>query len=193
MAATEPIKDLKDIEAMKNYFLNVQQNIRNYALFCVGINTALRIGDLLGLKWGHVYSFKKNKYLKHITVKEQKTGKMNVIALNKNIEDALELYKSSLANDVCADDYIFAGRKKGTHLSRSQAYRIIKQASDAVEIEAHISCHSMRKTFGYHAWLLGLDSSTLMSLFNHSSFHITKRYLGIDQDEKDKVFMNLLL
>ncbi len=193
MATTQPIKDLKDIKAMKDYFLNVQGNLRNYALFCTGINTALRIGDLLSLKWGDVYDFEKNRYLKHVTIKEQKTGKENSVALNKNILDTLELYRKSLSEDADADQYIFAGRKKGTHLSRSQAYRIIKQASKAVDIGENIACHSMRKTFGYHAWLSGLEPATLMTLFNHSSFQITKRYLGIDQYEKDQVFINLLL
>ncbi len=193
MATSQPLKDLKDIEAMKNYFRNVQQNLRNYALFCVGINTALRIGDLLQLKWGNVYDFKKKRYRKHITIREQKTGKENSIAVNQNIEEALEIYRKSLEEEATASQYIFNGRKKGTHLSRSQAYRIIKEASKAVEIEGNISCHSMRKTCGYHAWLSGSDPSTLMTLFNHSSFNITKRYLGIEQDEKDKVFMSLLL
>ncbi len=165
MATTQPIKDVKDIEAMKDYFRNVQQNLRNYALFCVGINTALRIGDLLNLKWEDVYDFKNERYRKHITVREQKTGKINSIALNQNIADALEIYRNSLAEGIVAGQYIFTGRKKGSHLSRSQAYRIIKDASEAVDIEGNISCHSMRKTCGYHAWLSGLDPSMLMTLF----------------------------
>jgi hypothetical protein len=32
-----------------------------------------------------------------------------------------------------------------------------------------------------------------MNVFNHSSFHITKRYLGIEQDEKDLVYLNINL
>ncbi len=85
MATTQPIKDVKNIEAMKDYFLNIQHNLRNYTLFCVGINTALRIGDLLNLKWENVYDFKKDKYLQHITIKEQKTGKKNSIAMNEHL------------------------------------------------------------------------------------------------------------
>ncbi len=193
MATTQPIKDQKDIQAMKDYFLYTQKSPRNYALFCVGINTALRIGDILSLKWGDVYDFVKRRYRKHLTLREQKTGKSSSIALNTHISDALDLYRCSLDEDVEAGQYIFAGRKAGSHLSRSQAYRIIKQAGEAADVEGNVSCHSMRKTFGYHAWLSGLDPATLMALFNHSSFAITKRYLGIDQDEKDRVFLNILL
>jgi len=32
-----------------------------------------------------------------------------------------------------------------------------------------------------------------MSIYNHSSYEITKRYLGIDQLEKDKVFLETFL
>ena len=49
-------------------------------------------------------------------------------------------------------DYIFTGRYAGTHLSRSQAFRTIKHAAYSLNMERGISCHSMRKTFGYYAW-----------------------------------------
>ena len=52
----------------------------------------------------------------------------------------------------------------------------------------HISCHSLRKTFGYHAWKQSVPPAMLMDIYNHSSYQITKRYLGIDQDDKDQVF-----
>lgn len=52
----------------------------------------------------------------------------------------------------------------------------------------HISCHSLRKTFGYHAWKQSVPPTMLMDIYNHSSYQITKRYLGIDQDDKDQVF-----
>ena len=44
----------------------------------------------------------------------------------------------------------------------------------------------MRKTFGYYAWKYGTPPAVLMDIYNHSSYEITKRYLGIKQD--DKVF-----
>ena len=32
-----------------------------------------------------------------------------------------------------------------------------------------------------------------MTIYNHSSLDITKRYLSIDQDDKDKVFLEINL
>ena len=57
----------------------------------------------------------------------------------------------------------------------------------------HISCHSLRKTFGYHAWKQSVPPAMLMDIYNHSSYQITRRYLGIDQDDKDQVFEKIRL
>ena len=44
MSKSEPLKDCKDIKKLKEYFLK-NNDLRDYALFTIGINTALRIGD----------------------------------------------------------------------------------------------------------------------------------------------------
>ncbi len=96
-------------------------------------------------------------------------------------------------DDVTGEGYIFPGRYDNTALSRSQAFRIIKHAADILNLENGISCHSMRKTFGYYAWKCGTPPAILMDIYNHSSYEITKRYLGIKQDDKDSVFLKVNL
>ena len=77
-------------------------------------------------------------------------------------------------------------------LCRTQAYRIIKKAAEETLLSnTHISYHSLRKTFGYHAWKQGISPVMLMDIYNHSSFDITKRYLGIGQDERDSIFLKI--
>ena len=96
-------------------------------------------------------------------------------------------------DDVSGEVYIFPGRYNNTALSRSQAFRIIKHAADILNLENGISCHSMRKTFGYYAWKCGTPPAILMDIYNNSSNEITKRYLGIKHDDKDSVFLNVNL
>lgn len=103
---------------------------------------------------------------------------------------ALIEYKNSFCR-LLPSFYLFYGKSPNSPLSHCQAYRILKNASAALQLETPISCHSLRKTFGYYAWQAGVPSVMLMNIYNHSNFQITKRYLGIEQDEKDKVFLDL--
>lgn len=192
MCKTDPIRSSDEIQRFKQYFLEKGQ-VRNYALVTMGLNTSLRIGDLLGLKWGEVYDFKEEKYRGHITLTEQKTGKRNRIALNSIAKEALEMLRSA-ALPTGGEEYIFKSRV-GTNqpIGRVSAYKIIKNAVGDLGFEGTISCHSLRKTFGYHAWKKGVPPALIMSIYNHSSIEITKRYLSIDQDDKDEVFLDLNL
>ena len=192
MATTQPIKHKKELQALRDYYLMQKPNLRNYALIVTGINTALRIGDTLQLTWSDVYDDGTGKFRPHIVVREDKTGKENIIAINQNVIEALTKYRDSLA-DPRPSHYIFCGWHPEAPLSRYQAFRIIKQACAVLHLPQNIACHSLRKTFGYHAWLAGANPIILMQIYNRSSFRVTKRYLGIEQDDKDQVFLQMNL
>ena len=53
--------------------------------------------------------------------------------------------------------------------------------------------HSLRKTWGYHARMNGVDLALIMYKLNHSSLAYTKRYLGITDDELQAVIERLNL
>ena len=190
MGTTQPIREKEDLHLFLDYYKTEHPSPRNYALIILGLNTALRISDILHLKWNEIYDFERDTFRTHICVYEQKTGKHNTVILNAKAKEALSLYKDS--RYIHPNDYLFT---KSTDyqapLCRSQAYRIIRLAAQETLHQEHISCHSLRKTFGYHAWKQGTPPALLMDIYNHSSYHITKRYLGIDQDEKDDIFLNI--
>lgn len=192
MSTTQPIKNKDCLDMMKDYYRIVKENPRNYLLVVMGVNTALRIGDILALKWEDVYSTAHCRYHTHITLKEHKTGKQNVLILNQSVIEALDFY--SEGKEITPCQYLFQSQK-GTNLpiTRQQAFRIIKESAAYAGLTEHISCHSLRKTFGYYAWKQGASPVLLMKIYNHSSFQITQRYLGIDQEEKDNVYMNINL
>lgn len=193
MSTSQPIRDRKELEKLKDYYFREEPNLRNYVLICLGINSALRISDLLQLKWKDVFDFGKGVFRYRMIITEQKTKKETRIAINGSALKTLELYKAQL-DHLHAEMYLFPGRKgAGQPLSRSQAFRIIRHASEELHLEKGISCHSMRKTFGYHAWKCGIPPAVLMEIYNHSSYEITKRYLGIEQEDKDSVFFKVNL
>lgn len=192
MCKTDPIRSSDDIQKLKQYFLEKDQ-IRNYTLITLGMNTSLRISDLLSLIWDDVYDFKKEKYRAHIAITEGKTGKRTVIAVNEEVKHALEMLRNSIS-PVTGKDYIFKSRiGENQPIGRVSAYKIIRDAVEELGMEGTISCHSLRKTFGYHAWKKGVPPALIMSIYNHSSIEITKRYLSIDQDDKDEVFLDMNL
>ena len=187
MSKTDPIRDRNKLSRLADFFLK-RGEFRNYLLIIFGTCTALRISDLLKLRWEDVYDFEKKKYRHHIFLTEKKTGKEKQVALNRDLINALKIgFQHRNGN------YIFSnGRKKENHISRAHAYRIIKNAAKEVGIEGTIGCHSLRKTFGYFAWKYEkISVALLMEIYNHSSESTTKRYLGIAQDDVNQVYLNI--
>lgn len=192
MSTTYPIKDKEALHAFKDYYRNTKPNLRNYTLIVMGLNTAFRIGDLLELRWQDVCQYN-GTLRKHICIGENKTEKNHMVPINDALRRTLKTYQVHCGGaDMSA--YLFPSpRCKNQPLSRYQAYRIIKNAANGCGLSEHISCHSLRKTFGYYAWKQGTPPAMLMDLYNHSSYQITKRYLGIEQDERDQVYLHINL
>ena len=187
MGTTLPIKNRRDINKIKEYYLKVKDNPRNYLLIVFGMNTALRISDILNIRWEDIYDISTNTYKEHMVLTEQKTGKGTAVLLNAAVKNALELYRSSLKKSPTG--ILFKSNKGYNNpISRQQAFRIIKEAAVYAGCVYGISCHSLRKTFGYYALKKGVSPAVIMKIFNHSSFRVTQRYLGIDQDEKDAAY-----
>lgn len=181
MNEVQPIRDLNLIEAMKNELLKTGS--RNHLMFCMGINTGLRISDLLKLKVKDV----KNKH--HVSIIEGKTEKKKRFLLNIELQQLIEAYTVNLQDE----DYLFQSYRGNEPIQRVQAYKIINKAARAVGIEEEIGTHTLRKTFGYHFYKRTKDIAMLQEIFNHSSPSITKRYIGINQDEIDKALVEFTL
>ncbi len=192
MNTVEPIRDKKKIDAVKKYFLG-SGNIRDYALFVVGINTGLRIADLLELKWKDVLTEKK-KFKKAISIREKKTSKEKRFPINENAQEALRRTLKEFNTDLDYNCPIFISRNGNKKpLSRYQAWRSIKTVCAAVGVNENVGTHTLRKTWGYWAWKSGIPLPIIMEVLNHSSIAVTKRYLGITQDEINKAYMELNL
>lgn len=195
MNTAQPIRNQQDLEQFTDYYKDREKNPRNQLLITMGLNTALRISDLLTLRWENVYDEKKGSFRRHISIVEAKTGKASCIFMNQSILDALHEYRNWLKKDaerICGGAFLFAGHSDSP-ISRVQAYRIVRKAAEGCNLSGVISPHSLRKTFGYYAWKQGTPPALLMEIYHHSSFAITQRYLGIEQDDRDEVFKNLCL
>jgi integrase len=174
METVQPIRELSKIRAMKNALRKSGE--RDYMLFCVGINTGLRISDILNLRVSDV------RGKTHIHITEQKTGKDKKFKINNALKNDLEEYVCDM-NDC---EYLFQSHKgKNKPITRVQAYRILNDAAQRVGL-SEIGTHTLRKTFGYHFYKQYKDVALLQELFNHSAPSVTLRYIGINQDIMDK-------
>lgn len=171
MKYVQPIRDKNKIEEIKTYLK--ENGSRDLLLFTMGINTGLRISDLLKLKVVDV------KGKSHVEIKEQKTGKIKRFPLLGNLQSMIDEYiKGKLDND-----YLFKSRNGSNKpITRVMAYMIINDACRKAQITDNVGTHTLRKTFGYHHYQTFHDVAILQYLLNHSSPSITLRYIGITQD-----------
>ena len=183
----EPIKNKKDLEKIENYL--AMRNERNRLIFAFGINTGLRVSDILGLNIDDVDG--KN----YVEIKEKKTRKYKRFPLNSKLK---VLIKDYLQNERCKKyslsetQPLFIG-KKHCRLDRSQVYRFLNEACENLCINANVGTHTMRKSFGYHFYKKYNDVALLQKILNHSSPAITLRYIGIAQEEIDFSYNNFEL
>ena len=115
----EPIKDKKDVEAIEKYL--AKHSLRNQLIWIFGINTGLRISDILGL---NVESVKGKQY---VEVVEKKTKKFKRFPLNKKLQKLIKEYlveREKKYYSITGEEPLFVG-KKHKRLHRSQVYRFI--------------------------------------------------------------------
>lgn len=180
MNYVEPIRSKEDIEIMKEYLRD--WNDRNYMIFLVGLNTGLRISDIINLKVSNLRGW-------YIILTERKTRKVRKTKMNGTLKKELDRY----VRGKKISDYLFQSRKgKNKPITRQMAYLILKTAATDCGVE-NVGTHTMRKTFGYHYYQKHKDIGTLMDIFNHSSPAITKKYIGINQDSIDRAMASFKL
>lgn len=165
-----PIRDKNLIQEIKQYLK--ETNERNYILFLLGINTGLRIKDILKLKVRDVEGWS-------IYLKEAKTKKTKEVFMPNELKRAVRHY----VKDKHKSEYLFKSRQgKNKPITVSMAYIILRQIAEEFGLD-RIGCHSMRKTYGYHFYKQHGDVAALQAMLNHSDPKITLRYIGIIQDD----------
>ncbi len=162
-----------------------QPQVGFYVIF--SINTGLRVGDVLKLKYADLIGKQAGDY--H-TIIEQKTGKRREVQLNDEVINAFNyLMKRSRTKP---GDYIFKSQKNhvfATVTINRTLKRIFKGCAPV------ISSHSLRKTFGRTFYDANGRSDyalhLLSEIFNHSNIALTRRYLGLRKQEISDAFMNI--
>ncbi|MBD8069234.1 tyrosine-type recombinase/integrase [Bacillus sp. PS06] len=187
MEFVDALKDINQINKIKGHLW--KQSKRDYLLFVLGINTGLKISELLSIKVSDLLDADgKMKPFLEVTSTIQPSIP---IFLNSQVEKAIRSYAPT--SNLHFDDYLFLSSKSNKPITRQQAYRIINKAAKLCDIPGSIGTHSLRKTFGYHAYKKGVAISILQKMFHHSSSTETLKYLGIDKTNKIKTEIDVNL
>ncbi len=157
------------------------ENYKMSLLIALGCFTGLRISDILALRWEQILS------TEEFTIIEKKTGKKRVLRLNPQLQQHVrECYEQIKPISVKSPILV---SQKGTIFTIQRINVILKEIKKKYRLKVkNFSCHSLRKTFGRQVYNMNSENSELalvklMELFNHSSIAITKRYLGLRQEE----------
>lgn len=156
-------------------------NYKMSLLVAIGIFTGLRISDILALHWNQILNNQE------FSIVEKKTGKIRTIRLNPQLQKhILECYNQ--IHPLTKQTYVFVSQKHCVY-SVQRINVMLKEVKSKYRLKVkNFSCHSLRKTFGRQVYNMNSENSELalvklMELFNHSNVAITKRYLGLRQEE----------
>ena len=179
-----PIRSEKDIRLIKRL---LSERHRDYCLFVFGINTNLRASDLCKITVGQVRNLQPGE---HFVLREQKTGKLKMVTVNRSVCEAVSNRLSAMP-DVEGGAYLFCSQKgRNQALTVSSIHRLVKSWCREINLKGNYGSHTLRKTFGYiHRTVHGTDIPTLMEMFNHSSQKQTLAYLGIQPDDVRNAYL----
>lgn len=191
MRSVQPIRDIKKIRAIKGNLK--RRSPRDFLLFTLGINTGLRISDILKLKVEDVRDQQGN-IREYLDLNEKKTKKQRLIYINNEVRNALEyFFEKTGIYDL--DRYLFISDKTKINkpISRIRAWQLLQTWCKEVGIEGRIGTHTLRKTAGYQMRMAGVAIELIQEVLGHQSISMTKKYLGITDDEVTKVLKNFNL
>ncbi len=168
---------------------------RDALLVGTGCYLGLRISDILKIHWSDLTGSD------IFSIEEKKTGKTRSLKLNPALRRLAEKAREELSiDDPTRLVFESWAKDEGQPISRQRAGQILKEIKEQYGLSSAkvFSTHSLRKTFGRRVWLQqcrkGRGEQALLLLcdvFGHSSIQITKRYLGIRQEEILSVYDNL--
>ena len=182
MKEVHAVKDLDTVRLI-SHLLEKRFSNQMALVWNIGLNLALRISDLLAIKFDDIQSDR-------LILTEQKTGKVASIKLNVKSLDLILQIRQEFPGHI----YLFQSyRSQQTinTLPRPISRRAVSQAFSEVgkEVGINLGTHSMRKTRGYHLYQNTKDIARVMKMLRHSSEAVTLRYIGITQEEVDRDFV----
>lgn len=161
-----------------------------------GIYTGLRISDILNLSWKQIVDYSKFSVIDKVIITEQKTKKTRIITIHPDLKKHIQTVVENCLTSP--NDWVFPmkadDRRKADYHGINKALKSIFKKYK-ISTPGNISSHCLRKTFGRRCFEQGGESDKslilLSSIFRHSNTEMTRRYLGIAEEEISDVYRML--
>jgi len=176
----EPLRTLDAVDAIRGL---LRDRPRDLLLFSLGINSALRAGDLLRIT---VNGVRDARCGQHIQVREKRSGGVSSLFLHEGVWGALRRYLVDLAPPAEKEMYLFASQPGWTPLTVQRLDELVREWTEAAGLRGDFGAHTLRKTFGYlQRTVYGVGFDVLAERFRHPSPQVTMRYLGLAPGDGD--------
>ena len=86
-----------------------------------------------------------------------------------------------------ADEFLFKSLRSSRPLDRIRANTLVNRWCEEVGLQGKFGTHTLRKTWGYRARKLGVPVELIQEKLGHRSPSITRRYIGITQEEVSNI------
>ena len=199
--AAQWIESYDEFEAIRKWLFeesakNPIKRARNRYAWSLGCAIGIRGGDLVELRWEHLFD-KDGNFKEYIIIAEQKTSKTPLILITEAVKVFTKEYIETTGITPKLTDYIFATQKSGgkPESKRATYSNIFKAAGIACSIPRQTSSHAMRHTFATIIYCIGRKQGELKNLHDglylasiavgHSNEKITQRYIGLDSYTRD--------
>lgn len=158
----------------------VRSDVRDFALFTTGTNTAFRGSDILALNCGDV------RGKSEVTVKERKTKKTRTVVLNPAVMKSLE----PLVFDREDHEPLFTNKKLGTRLGICSLARLWGDWCEKAGIPHKGGSHCGRKSFSRINYDRGVRIEVIAKSLNHDSPQTTFAYLMLTDEDMRAMYTN---
>ncbi len=181
MNSVEPIRDKDRIAEIKAN-LKALSDPRDFLIFTLGVNSALRSSDLLKLRVRDVVDGE-GKPLHHIYLRQTKTGGEVKPLINESVREALAHYFKNQGRDLGLDDLLFTSHRTNRPLDNVTLWNLVNLWCKKVGLDGNdrYGSHSLRKTWGFHAWKMEMPLELISTKLGHKDVQTAMRYIGISQ------------
>lgn len=145
---------------------------------------ALRIGEVASLRYGDIYW--KNGEV-HIRESVSKNRSEAYVELPEKVRPLLKEYGKANGMENSKEDYLFPGRKEGTHISKAAIAAVFKKRMEELGWQDRgYSMHSLRHSAALSYYQAGADLFQVKEYLRHNSINSTLIYVQLDGKLKER-------